>query len=82
MGAPDIELESVKVRLFPDGRMTRKGASKYVGLSEKTLAILATKGEGPRYTKRGKVFYYKADLDEWLRKGLVTSTAQARARMR
>jgi hypothetical protein len=28
--------------------------------------------------KRGRIFYYKDDLDQWLREGRVSSTAQAR----
>lgn len=46
METPEFEIEHVKVRLYPDGRMTRRDAARYVGLSEKTLAILASKGGG------------------------------------
>ena len=55
----------------PD-KMRRTEAAEYckaksgVG-SYSTLLTLACKGGGPRYEKvGGKVFYYRADLDEWL----------------
>jgi hypothetical protein len=36
-------------------------------------------GTGPRFIKRGRVFYYQEDLDAWLAQAeRVTSTAQAR----
>ncbi|HBA67164.1 MAG TPA: MerR family transcriptional regulator [Methylococcaceae bacterium] len=56
--------------------MCAKDASDYVGLSEKTLAMMRCKGTGPRYIKRGRIFYFKKDLDEWLQKGAANSTAQ------
>ncbi|MDR3415268.1 MAG: helix-turn-helix domain-containing protein [Nevskia sp.] len=73
-----IPEKTVEVRMFPDGRMTAKSASAYVGLSEKTLAMMRCSGVGPAFVKRGKVFYFKADLDAWLNQGRATSTAQAR----
>lgn len=66
----------VQIRLFPDGRMCAKDASDYVGLSEKTLAMMRCKGTGPRFVKRGRIFYFKQDLDEWLAGGVAVSTAQ------
>jgi hypothetical protein len=40
-------------------------------------------GTGPKFVKRGRIFYFMDDLDEWLRQQpKVTSTAQARMRMR
>ena len=56
----------VKVAMLVDGRMDTQNAALYVGLSQKTLAMQRTKGTGPRFIKRGKIFYYKADLDAWL----------------
>lgn len=56
----------VKVTMLVDGRMDTQNAALYVGLSQKTLAMQRTKGTGPRFIKRGKIFYYKADLDAWL----------------
>lgn len=77
MKAQAVEVE--KVLILPDGRMDTKNAARYLGLSEKTLAMMRSAGTGPVYVKRGRVFYYKEDLDVWLREGRVMSTAQLRA---
>ena len=58
--------------------LTTKEAAEYLKLSEKTLASYRSKGTGVPFIKRGKVFYYKSDLDAWLQKAKFTSTAQAR----
>lgn len=55
------------VRILPDGRMDRKNAATYLGLSVKTLAMHAVRGTGPNFIKRGRCFYFRADLDRWLR---------------
>ena len=62
---------------FPDNRLDAKNAAKYLGLSPKTLAMMRCNGKGPRFVKRGRIFYFKNDLDEWLSEGKATSTAQA-----
>ena len=67
----------IDVTLLPDGRMDAKNTAKYVGLSSKTLAMMRCEGSGPKYLKRGRVFYFKADVDEWLQGGRATSTAQS-----
>ena len=67
-----------EVTAYPDGRLDVKNASIYIGLSEKTLAQMRCEGTGPKYTKRGRVFYYVDDLDAWLKEGRVVSTAQSR----
>ena len=74
MTVQDIEI--TKILIFPDGRMDTRNASRYVGLSEKTLAMMRSGGTGPAYVKRGRVFYYQEDLDQWLREARVVSTAQ------
>lgn len=66
----------LEVILFPDGRMDTKNAAIYIGLSEKTLAMMRCHGTGPNYVKRGRIFYYRNDLDAWLKEGAITSTAQ------
>lgn len=67
------------ITILPDGRMDAKNAASYLGLSDKTLAMKRCSGTGPKFIKRGRIFYYKTDLDEWLeRLGRVTSTTQAR----
>lgn len=66
----------VEVLVRPDGRVDTKNAAAYIGLSEKTLAMMRCNGKGPRYLKRGRIFYFKADLDQWISEGRVSSTAQ------
>lgn len=66
-------LESEPVHIYPDGRMDTKNSAKYVGLSEKTLAMMRCCGKGPDFIKRGKVFYFKADLDDWIQAGRQSS---------
>lgn len=70
-------VQTVQVIVLPDGRMDPKNASTYVGLSEKTLAMKRCNGTGPKFVKRGRIFYYREDLDAWLQRGRVISTAQA-----
>lgn len=48
------------------------------GLSLHVLAIRRSAGTGPEFVKRGRVFYYKDGLDEWLRAGRAGSTARPR----
>jgi Helix-turn-helix domain len=66
---------TVHVTILPDGRMDRKNAARYTGLSEKTLAMYASRGTGPAFVKRGKVFYFQEDLDRWIREGSWSLTA-------
>ncbi len=73
------QLKSLEVVTYPDGRMDTKNASTYTGLSEKTLAMMRCNGNGPKYVKRGRIFYFTADVNEWLNsQGRLTSTAQAK----
>ena len=61
-------LEQVRVRVLPDGRMTRADAARYLGHAEKTLAMWALNGRGPRWVKvGGRIFYYLAALDTFIR---------------
>ncbi len=72
-----------EIQIFPDGRLDTRNAAKYIGLSEKTMAMQRSAGTGPNFIKRGRVFYYKEDLDAWLLgSGRVKSTAQARFNQR
>jgi hypothetical protein len=64
-----IPISIVSVTVLPDGRMNRKNAARYCGLSEKTLAMHACRGTGPDFVKRGKVFYFREDVDRWIREG-------------
>lgn len=70
-------VESISIFMFPDGRLDVKNAARYLGLKEKTLAIMRGQGTGPRFIKRGRIFYYREDLDAWLNAaGRLLSTAQ------
>lgn len=71
----------VEVVVLPDGRMDTKNSATYLGFSVKTLAMMRCQGTGPKFIKRGRVFYYREDLDDWLKAGRVTSTAQANHRL-
>jgi hypothetical protein len=76
---PEAEINPVQVVTYPDGRMNTKNASTYTGLAEKTMAMQRCQGSGPKFVKRGRVFYFKNDLDEWMNaNGRMTSTAQAK----
>ena len=73
-----VEIVPVKVVVLPDGRMDARNAAEYLGFSEKTLAQYRSRGTGPRFVKRGRIFYFKEDLDAWINTAQVRSTAQAR----
>ena len=67
-----------EVTMYPDGRVDTENASIYVGLSPKTMAMMRCNGTGPKFVKRGRIFYFREDLDSWLNAGgRFTSTAQA-----
>lgn len=67
-----------EITVLPDGRMDRANAARYLGRTAGTLASWATHGKGPKFIKRGRVWYRKEELDRWLAEGEVSSTAQAR----
>ena len=66
--------------MLEDGRMSTRAAAEYLGVSVKTLAMKRCAGTGPPFVKMGRVFYYRADLDQWLMSRRVSSTAEARQR--
>jgi len=54
----------------PDGRLSRRHAAIYLGLSPKTLANLSYRGLGPRSIKiGGRRFYYETDLLAFIASG-------------
>ena len=74
-----MDTNQISIKILPDGRMDAKNAALYLGLSVKSLASYRGKGKnGPPFIKRGKVFYYRSDLDAWLEQARYSSTAQAR----
>lgn len=69
-----------QIETYPDGRMDVKNTAKYIGLTPKTLAMMRCAGTGPKFVKRGRVFYFQADVDEWMNaRGRLLSTAQAKS---
>ena len=68
----EIEVEMIRVVVYPDGRLDTENAARFLGLSPKTLAIMRSSGTGPRFIKRGRVFYFLEDLA-----GVDFRTAQA-----
>ena len=63
------QIEHVKVRVLPDGRMTRSDAAKYLGVAVKTVAMWdledPTKLGGIKVG--GRRFYYQQTLDSFIR---------------
>lgn len=73
--------DEIKVQIFPDGRLNVPNAANYLGLKEKTLAMMRCQGNGPKFIKRGRIFYFKDDLDTWLNEdGKLTSTSHCNTR--
>jgi len=72
------QITSIDITMFPDGRLDTRNAASYLGLKEKTLAMMRGNGKGPKFIKRGRIFYFKEDLDAWINAhGRLTSTAEA-----
>ena len=68
MSTEPMEIERVRIRVLPDGRMTRRDAAQYLGRAEKTLAMWELDGRGPRSVKvGGRRFYFKETLDAFIR---------------
>lgn len=76
---PKKSIQPIEISIFPDGRLDTANTALYVGLSEKTLAMMRCRGTGPKFIKRGRIFYFKEDCDAWLNgQGRLSSTSQAR----
>jgi hypothetical protein len=78
-------IEQVKVRILPDGRMSRQDAARYLGHKPKTLAMWTLLGKGPRSVKvGGRIFYFRSDLDAFVRgeAGALMSLQDRRTRQR
>jgi hypothetical protein len=73
--------DEIRVRVLPDGRMDRENAAQYLGHQPKTLAMWAYQGKGPRSVKvGGRVFYFRRDLDEFIRGRSAGSAPPRRSR--
>ncbi len=65
--ATPAAIEQVRVRVLPDGRMSRRDAAAYLGRAEKTLAMWELDGKGPPSVKvGGRRFYFKDVLDAFI----------------
>lgn len=53
--------------ICPDGRHDERAAADYLGLKPGTLRAWRARGEGPVYYLAGRVWYYLADLDAWVK---------------
>ena len=57
-------MEEVRIRVLPDGRVSREDSARFLGLATKTLAEYHRLGKGPVARKvGGRVFYYMRDLE-------------------
>ena len=74
-----VTIETPRVRILPDGRMTRDDAATYLGVKSKTLAMWQMNGKGPRSVLvGGRRFYYNDSLDAFIR-GETTEPVAAQA---
>jgi hypothetical protein len=77
MPEDNAALEKHNITIFPDGRMKTDDAAKYLGLSPKTLATMRCRGTGPKFVRRGRIFYFLEDLKSWIGESdRVSSTAE------
>lgn len=66
------QIEEVRIRVLPEGRVSRAGAAAFLGYDPKTLAQWAWAGKGPLPRKvpgSNRVFYRIADLKAFLATG-------------
>ena len=68
-GNQEPAVEQVRVRVLPDGRMTRRDAAKYLGIAVKTVAMwdLEDPAKLGGMKVGGRRFYYKPKLDAFIR---------------
>ena len=63
-----VVVEVARVRILPDGRLTREDAAMYLGLKPETLSMWSVDGKGPQHVRvGGRVFYFKEVLDAFVR---------------
>ncbi len=71
-----VESDEIRVRILPDGRMTRREAAKYLGKAEKTLAMWAVAKKGPKFVRvGGTCFYFREVLDNFIQGGRCRATS-------
>jgi hypothetical protein len=76
-----LQPASPDILVYPDGRLDGRNASAYLGVSEKSLAIMRCQGTGPEFIKLGKrCFYQRETLDAWIQSRRAKSTSDYRAK--
>jgi hypothetical protein len=66
--AADSAIEQTRVRVLPDGRLTREDAARYIGCEPKTMAMWHMLGKGPpSVLVGGRRFYYLDVLKAFVR---------------
>jgi len=61
------EIYNTNVRMTQDGRMNAENAATYIDVSPKTLAQWRSLEKGPPFKKKGGIWYFKDEVDVWLR---------------
>ena len=62
-------IEQVKVRVLPDGRISRNDAAAFLGRKPKTLAMWALERRGPPIVRVGGRCFYRFEDLQRLAKG-------------
>lgn len=63
-------IESTKIRVLPDGRISRQDAAIFLGFSPRTLAEYSRLGKGPKPRRvGGRIFYFLRDLEAFRDRG-------------
>lgn len=72
-----MSIEEATRELLRDACFREEPAAQYLGLSPRTLQGYRVTGHGPRFVRisRTAIRYRKADLDDWVRTRLRTSTS-------
>lgn len=60
-------MDVTEICILPDGRLTLENAAKYIGIKPITLRVLIQKKKSPTYIKPGRIYFYKEDIDDWLK---------------
>ena len=59
-------ISQTRVRVLPDGRMTRQEAARYIGIAPKTMATWQMEGKLRGVRVGGRIFYFKDQLDRFI----------------
>jgi hypothetical protein len=54
-------MEQIRVRVLPDGRLSRADAAAFLGRAPKTLAMWAMEGRGPQAIRVGGRCFYRLE---------------------